>query len=91
MCKFKIDKITYSESQSRETYDVSKNKPLLYPQCQIFDLLFFKKATFHPEMKYFIQEILPQLHQDIRPERYEKCLSFVKKKLQVYKEMAAVF
>ena len=44
---------------------LAKNKPLLYPQCLIFDLLFFKKATFHPKMKYFIQEILPQLHQDI--------------------------
>ena len=30
-CKFQIDKITYSKSQSRATYDVSKNKPLLYP------------------------------------------------------------
>ena len=29
--KFKIDKITYSKSKSRTTYDVSKNKPLLYP------------------------------------------------------------
>ena len=29
--KFKIDQITYSKSQSRATYDISKNKPLLYP------------------------------------------------------------
>ena len=29
--KFNIDKITYSKSQSRTTYDVSKSKPLLYP------------------------------------------------------------
>ena len=27
-CKFKIEKITYS--QSRATYDVRKNKPLVY-------------------------------------------------------------
>ena len=26
-CRFKIDKITYSKSSSRTTYDVSKNKP----------------------------------------------------------------
>ena len=30
-CKFKINKISYSKSQSRTTYDVSKNKPSLYP------------------------------------------------------------
>ena len=30
-CKFKIDQITYSKSQSKTTYDVSKNKPLVYP------------------------------------------------------------
>ena len=30
-CKFKIDKITYSKSQSRTTYDDSKNNPSLYP------------------------------------------------------------
>ena len=31
MCKFEIDKITYSKSLSRTTYAVSKNKPLVYP------------------------------------------------------------
>ena len=31
MCKFKIDKITYSKSWSRTTHDDSKNKPSLYP------------------------------------------------------------
>ena len=31
MCKFKIDKITYQSRSSRTTYDVSKNKPLVYP------------------------------------------------------------
>ena len=30
-CKYKIDKITHSKSQSAAIYDVSKNKPLLYP------------------------------------------------------------
>ena len=30
MSKFKIDKTTYSKSQFRTTYDVSKNKPLVY-------------------------------------------------------------
>ena len=30
-CKSKIDKITYSNSWSRTTYDVSKNKLSLYP------------------------------------------------------------
>ena len=29
-CKFKIDKTTYSKSWSRATYDVSKNRPLVY-------------------------------------------------------------
>ena len=31
LCKFKIDKITYSKAQYRTTYDVIKNKHLLYP------------------------------------------------------------
>ena len=31
MCKFKIDKTTYSKSYSGTTYDNSKNKPLSYP------------------------------------------------------------
>ena len=30
-CKFKINKTTYSKSESRTTYDVSKNKPSVYP------------------------------------------------------------
>ena len=34
-CKFKIDKITYSKLQSRAMYDISKNKPLLYPEMLI--------------------------------------------------------
>ena len=29
--KCKVDKITYSKSSSRMTYDVSKNKSLLHP------------------------------------------------------------
>ena len=32
MYSFKIDKITYSKSQSITTYDDSKNKPFLCPQ-----------------------------------------------------------
>ena len=31
MYKFKIDKTTYSKSQSGTMYDDSKNKPSLYP------------------------------------------------------------
>ena len=31
MCKFKIDKITYSKSWSRTTHEDNKNKPSLYP------------------------------------------------------------
>ena len=30
-CKFKIDKITYSKSQCRTVYYVTKNKPSMYP------------------------------------------------------------
>ena len=30
-CNFKIDKITYSNSQSTTKYDDSKNKASLYP------------------------------------------------------------
>ena len=30
-CRFKVDKITNSKLWSRATYDVSENKPLLYP------------------------------------------------------------
>ena len=32
MRKFKIVKITFSKSQSWATYDISKNKPLVYPK-----------------------------------------------------------
>ena len=31
-CIFKIHKMTYSNLQSRKTYEDSKNKPLLYPK-----------------------------------------------------------
>ena len=30
-CKFKIDKTAYSNSYSRTTYEITKNKPLVYP------------------------------------------------------------
>ena len=36
MCKFEKDKITYSKSQCKETYDISKNKPLLYPSVNFY-------------------------------------------------------
>ena len=32
-CKSKVDKITYPKSYLRTTYDVSKNKPSVYPKA----------------------------------------------------------
>ena len=42
MCRFKIDKITQSKSQSRTTYEVIKIKPLVY---------FFRKKSSIPDVR----------------------------------------
>ena len=43
ICKFKIDKITYSKSKSRTKYDVSKNKSSMYPyQLELVKLIAYR-------------------------------------------------
>ena len=55
MCKLKTDKITYSKSQFRTTYDVNKNKPLLCPKVfklgKLIDIN--KDNNFHESFEQF--------------------------------------